>query len=60
MIAHHEVKLGCDRQGDAALSGPSRSADSVDIRLAILREIVIQDYVYARDIETSRGNVGGN
>ena len=49
-------------QGDglAFRSGPGGAADTVDVVLAILGQVVIDDMGDAVDVQTARGDIGGN
>jgi hypothetical protein len=41
-------------------STPTRSADSVDVIVDVIRTIKLNDSFYVRNVETSGGDVGGD
>ena len=43
-----------------ALARTGCSTDSVDVCLAVLRDVEIQNDIYVGNIETSRGDIGGD
>jgi hypothetical protein len=46
--------------GQARGSGPGRPADPMDVVLAVLRDVVIDDHLQVVDVEAARGDVRGH
>ena len=52
--------LGAEREGAPLASGAPRAADAVDVGLGNLRQVVVDHQRQLRDVDASRGDVGGN
>ena len=60
--ALHLVEFAARDEGDGAATAPgaARAADAVDVVVAIVREIVIEDDFDVIDVEAAGGDVGGD
>src|SRR6267154_1987464 len=49
-----------ERQGDARGAGARGAADAMDVALGVGRQLVIDDVGHAVDVDTARGEIGGD
>ena len=54
------LPLAAKRDGAALVKSASGSAHSVDVVLGYIRQVVVHDVVYVRDIDPSGADIGGD
>ena len=59
-LIEFDVVLRNESDGLAGFACTSRSSDAMDIRLGIRRDVVVDDDVDVRYVQTTRGNVGSD